>query len=82
VARTLAYPNPAKTDLTIEVFTEAKQARLAVVDLTGKSIYQTNMESADGGFRTKINTDSMAKGIYFYNVETPNGMVAGKFIVE
>ena len=82
VARALVYPNPAKTDLTIEVFTEDKQARLAVVDLTGKTIYQTNMDSADGGFRTKINTDSMGKGIYFYHVEMPNGMVTGKFIVE
>ncbi|MFN5885546.1 MAG: T9SS type A sorting domain-containing protein [Bacteroidota bacterium] len=81
-ARVLAYPNPAKTDVTIEVTTAANNALLSIVDITGKTVYEINMESADGGFRAKIYTDSMGKGIYFYNVETPNGMVTGKFIVE
>jgi len=81
-ARVLAYPNPAKTDVTIEVTTAANNALLSIVDITGKTVYEINMESADGGFRAKIYTDSLGKGIYFYNVETPNGMVTGKFIVE
>lgn len=82
VASVLAYPNPAKTDVTIKVITEAYNARLSVIDITGKTVYQTAMEVADDGFLSQVKTDQISKGIYFYHVETPIGMVTGKFIVE
>ncbi|MDR1725135.1 MAG: T9SS type A sorting domain-containing protein [Bacteroidales bacterium] len=65
------YPNPAKDVINIE---GEKINSIEVVDLLGKVVYQ--------GKETAIDVSNLARGNYFVRVQTENGTITKKVIVE
>jgi hypothetical protein len=66
------YPNPASE--TINITCGEKINSIEVVDLLGKVVYQGN--------KTTINVSTFARGNYFVRVQTDNGTITKKVIVE
>ena len=67
------YPNPAKSYIVIEN-TKIKSESLQILDITGKTIYQTISNKA----KQTINIDKLKSGIYFIRI----GSTIQKFIKE
>jgi hypothetical protein len=66
------YPNPASE--TINITCGEKINSIEVVDLLGKVVYQ--------GKETTIDVSAFAKGNYFVRVQTDNGTITKKVVVQ
>ena len=72
-----AYPNPVTDVLNIKV-TSGEINKLAIFDLTGKSLYMDyNAKNS-----TQIDVNWLNNGLYFLKVETKSGTHLLKFIKE
>lgn len=77
------YPNPAKDVVTVSFSTEEPQnIKCAIVDVTGKVVYQEMIEHQGGMFNKTLNISDFAQGIYFINLTTKTGKAGGKLIVQ
>ena len=76
------YPNPVKDELTIKNVETAFGGsqltinKVEIVDLSGKTIYQSN------NFSNQINVSMLSQGIYFVKIETDKGIVTKKLVKE
>ncbi|MEO8762606.1 MAG: T9SS type A sorting domain-containing protein, partial [Bacteroidia bacterium] len=70
------YPNP--TNNMLYVTCKSKNATLYVTDMLGKKIMQVNVENE----LTSIDANSLSNGIYFLNINTSNGLITKKFVVQ
>ena len=73
------YPNPAATEITIEVSASLNNNSVKILDVTGKLI-------SDNSFKTNrltLSVSDLDNGIYFYNILDVNGNVlhSNKFVV-
>lgn len=73
------FPNPnnGKFKLSIDNFIHGKKYKVAVLDVLGNIIQQTELNS-----NSEFDISTEAKGIYFVKVENENGMSVRKIIVE
>jgi hypothetical protein len=69
------YPNPAKTILNIHVFNQTVPDRVAVTDLTGKILLQTQNTK-------EINVADLAYGIYIIEAVAGDKKFTRKFVKE
>jgi hypothetical protein len=72
------YPNPSNGTFTISL-PEGAETIVSVMDLTGKSVYQSNASGT-----TTIKLDDMYKGIYLLNIydATNNTNVVKKLVIN
>jgi hypothetical protein len=70
------YPNPVNDMLNVTSI--AKVSKINITDMVGATVY----ESSEAGNDFRINTSNFAQGMYMISLETENGMVVQKFIVE
>lgn len=77
------YPNPATNMINVAITdAQAQNITATVVDMTGKTIY-TDIFNHNGGEQTyQIPVTSLAKGIYFLNLQSKQGKTIHKFIVQ
>ncbi|MEP6681660.1 MAG: T9SS type A sorting domain-containing protein [Parafilimonas sp.] len=78
------YPNPAKTQTTIQ-FSLAKTGytSLKITDVNGKTLqalFSGNMQQ--GNHNLSVNTNGLAKGVYYISMITDNGIQSTKLIVQ
>ena len=69
------YPNPTKGNVTIE---SEGLSRVRIVNTYGQTVYNAELE----GDQAIIDLSQMAKGIYMMHIETNNGQVVRKIVVE
>jgi hypothetical protein len=75
-------PNPAAEQVTITLKENSGDATVSVLDLTGKEVFQSPVNSANGSQNITVNTSTFANGMYIVNVST-NGITSSKkFIVR
>jgi len=63
------YPNPFINELTVSFIGSAELRSIVISDISGKEII--SLETRESELR--INTSTMASGMYFLTAETPNG---------
>ena len=69
------YPNPATSQITI-TNNQSQVLNIKIIDVTGKTVTTVN-----GNVNT-VNVSDLARGIYFLQVQTENGLLNSKFIKE
>jgi hypothetical protein len=77
------YPNPSSTSTTVNLFcNKAQEINISVKDITGREIMH-NDYSAENGFNDyTINTLNFNNGTYFLQINSNEGMVTQKFVVN
>lgn len=77
------YPNPASNYLYVDLTNEVQgNLTFKVVDMTGKVIAVENVDYLGDNLHHKIDLNNLAKGLYMLNIESAQGKVIRKFIVE
>jgi len=76
----ILYPNPAKSNITIEYLSaqEVKGEIISILNMEGQQLVQSLLQYP----KTEINTSNFAKGIYIVKVMSEKGMEVKKFIKE
>ncbi|MCX6281964.1 MAG: YCF48-related protein [Bacteroidetes bacterium] len=74
------YPNPASSELYIEIASENKNivSQIKVFSLDGKEVLQESISS----FKGVINLSSLQNSIYFIKLINKEGVFNGKFVKE
>ena len=62
------YPNPTFKELNVEFPSSIQKARVAVYNVLGSLVLQTEMDQ----FNSKINTSGWNSGVYIMNISTSN----------
>ncbi len=73
-----SYPNPASSNITFEM-PATKTASLVIYDITGKVIFNQNINAANGIYN--LDLSSYNSGMYIYNIISGNASSTGKFSV-
>lgn len=78
-----AYPNPAKSELTISFETYKKQdIIISIMDIYGKLVVSDFVPEIAGSFNHKLNLEEISTGIYFLNVTIGGYSVNRKIIKD
>ncbi|MBP1630564.1 MAG: hypothetical protein H6Q15_1457 [Bacteroidetes bacterium] len=75
-ANIFAYPNPAKEDINFSCSFMIKD--IEIYDIMGRRVYQKEVKD----YSKSIDISSFNKGIYIAKLNTEQGLVSKKFIVE
>ena len=77
------YPNPSKDVFNIS-FTSVQMQNLRVIirNLLGENLIQEDLMQFVGKYNQQINLEDNAKGIYFLEIETNNGVINQKLILQ
>ena len=82
-ANITVYPNPATSLLNVAIQAdEAQDFNATIVDMAGKTVYVDQFVFNGGEQTYSVPVSSLAKGIYFLNLQSQNGKIIRKFIVE
>lgn len=77
------YPNPATNRLNVSfMMQDEATVSCKILDMTGKLLYNKQIESNGGLIEETVSLSEFAKGIYFLRIETPNGTTIEKFVKE
>ena len=77
------YPNPSRNIFNIEFsssFTQSLQVR--IINSIGEVIFIDNLERYIGKYTKQIDLTNNAKGIYFLEIKTNNGMINKKLLLQ
>lgn len=79
-----AYPNPVASVLNVEI--EQSQwegdVEIALLDLTGRKIYQNNLMLRRGTHLTQLDLSGYSSGVYLLQIADGNGVVQQRIIRE
>ncbi len=80
---TSIYPNPANNVLNIDI-TKANfnQLNTTIVDVLGNEVYTSLDALSTNGFHKQINTENLAKGIYFIRLHAGADTFTQKIIIQ
>jgi hypothetical protein len=74
------YPNPATTSLKVQMDLEEKfEGTINILDISGRVIYTSNVNSNVGVFSENIDISSFASGFYLIKFNGNNGQISMKF---
>ena len=77
------YPNPSRDVFNISFTSDAKQdLRVKILNLVGEELISDNLEQFTGEYTKQINLSDKAKGIYFLEVETNDGIINKKLVLQ
>lgn len=84
VETTLLYPSPTGDVLRVELeLNEATDVRFDVFDMSGKRVLSQNNGLVPAGKNAfTLNVAALSTGTYLTVIQTPNGSVAEKFVVQ
>jgi hypothetical protein len=74
------YPNPSNGEFIVEINGVEAYVQLVVLDVTGRAVY-TEGVVLNGSFRKTINVE-VARGTYFLQINTAEGMVTRKLQID
>ena len=77
------YPNPSRDVFNVEFTSESKQSiEVRLVNLVGEIIFTENLENFAGEYTHSFNLSEYSKGIYLLELDTDNGIVNKKLILQ
>jgi hypothetical protein len=77
------YPNPSKDIFNISFTSESIQdLRVRVMNVIGEVIASEDLQQFIGEYTKQINLEDNAKGIYFLEIETNDGVINKKLILQ
>jgi hypothetical protein len=83
IANLAIYPNPSRDLFNISFTSEYIQdLKVRVLNAIGKEIIQDKLEQFIGEYTKKIDLTKNAKGIYFLEIETNDGVINKKLILQ
>lgn len=75
------YPNPASSDLNVMIsIPQAMNFDVAVVDLSGKVLQNHAIQGQSGMNNVIIDVNSLAKGMYFIQINSTSGKLTKQFV--
>jgi len=72
------YPNPSNGQVTLQLPSDIKKARVTVFDYLGKTLIQKNIEYSNN----TLNTSNLSTGIYFVRIQTVSKIGTKKLAVR
>jgi plastocyanin len=83
IANLAIYPNPSRDVFNITFRSEAVQdLKVRVLNVVGEVIISEDLDQFIGEYTKQINLHENAKGIYFLEIETNDGVVNKKLILQ
>ena len=77
------YPNPSKDIFNISFTSESIQdLRVRVLSIVGEELIVEDLQQFIGEYTKKVSLNENAKGIYFLEIETKNGIINKKLILQ
>ena len=77
------YPNPSRDVFNISFNSETLQdLNIKILNIVGAEIYKETKDQFIGEYTKQISLDNYGKGIYFLEIETSNGVVNKKLILQ
>ncbi len=77
------YPNPSRDVFNVEFTSETKQTiEVRLVNLVGEIIFTENLVDFEGEYTHSFNLSEYSKGIYLLELDTDNGIVNKKLILQ
>ena len=82
IANLEVYPNPSKDVFNVTFTSEQVQnLKVKVLNVIGEELVSDNLEQFIGEYTKQINLSNNAKGIYFLEIETNNGVINKKLML-
>ena len=79
----LVYPNPSRDVFNISFTSETVQnLKVRVLNVVGEELIADDLQQFVGEYTKQINLQDNAKGIYFLEIETDNGIINKKLILQ
>ena len=83
IANLDVYPNPSRDVFNVSFTSEDVQdLRLRVLNVIGEELINENLEQFIGEYTKQINLSDNAKGVYFLEITTNNGIINKKLILQ
>ena len=77
------YPNPSRDVFNISFNTDQKQdITLRIRNIVGEEIYTEDLKQHDGTYTKAISLENYPKAIYFLEIETTQGIINKKLILQ
>ena len=77
------YPNPTRDIFNVSFVSEEIQTlSIRVLNIVGEVIYEESLEEFVGEYTKQISFDNYGKGIYLLEIESSNGIVNKKLILQ
>ena len=77
------YPNPSKDIFNISFTSDTKQdLKVRIMNVIGEEVINDNLEQFIGEYTKQINLSDNAKGVYFLEITTNDGVVNKKLILQ
>lgn len=77
------YPNPTQGLMTISIdATDFNQARIRVIDLVGKVVFEQNEVNINGAYSTTVDLSTMPQGVYFVTVSGGDKNISKKVFLN
>ncbi|MCW3083574.1 MAG: hypothetical protein JWP12_940 [Bacteroidetes bacterium] len=75
------YPNPATDDVTLEInLAKASDVKINLMSIAGQLIYTDELSQFMGTYKKQLNLKEQAKGIYYLQVITNDGVLNKKVV--
>ncbi|MBT5615420.1 MAG: T9SS type A sorting domain-containing protein, partial [Flavobacteriales bacterium] len=83
IANLDVYPNPSRDVFNISFTAQSIQdLRVRILNVVGELIISEDLDQFIGEYTKQINLHENAKGIYFLEIETNDGVVNKKLILQ
>ena len=77
------YPNPSRDVFNVEFISESKQSiEVRLLNLVGEIIFTENLDDFQGKYTHSFNLENYSKGIYLLELDSDNGIVNKKLILQ
>jgi hypothetical protein len=77
------YPNPSRDIFSVSFTSEDVQnLKVRVLNVIGEELINENLEQFVGEYTKQIDLTNNAKGIYFLEIETNDGVINKKLILQ
>jgi hypothetical protein len=77
------YPNPSRDIFNVSFTSEdAQDLKVRILNVIGEELINENLEQFIGEYTKQINLSNNAKGIYFLEIETNDGIINKKLILQ
>ena len=74
------YPNPAKTEITVEMNSQDKEVTLVVEDILGHALVTKTISSLQN--QTKIDLSPFSEGVYIVELRLGDKRAVKKFVIN
>jgi plastocyanin len=83
IANLAIYPNPSRDIFNVSFISDTKQnLKVKILNIIGEELINENLEQFIGEYTKQINLSNKAKGIYFLEIETNDGIINKKLILQ